>query len=146
MKTYKIKETVYFDNIDLDIEVTTIQGTEQDAFDFAENMDLKVFLHENHLEIVLNGQSQIILNSNREKYQFRICTKNIKPIPLSDIEKMTTHEKLALLQNVSYQITENDLEDVNWSFTEVYELLKETRLTKKVFKFDSLAYSVEIAS
>ncbi|ONG69423.1 hypothetical protein BKK42_21270 [Bacillus cereus] len=146
MKKYTIKETVYFENIDLNVEVAKFKGTKQKAFDFAQNMDLKVLLHENHLEILLNGQSYTVQNSDRERYQFRICTKDIKPIPLSDIEKMTDSEKVALLQNEDYQLKEEDFKDVNWNFSEVYRLLTEMRPNTKVFNFDSLAYSIDIAS
>ncbi|SFD18638.1 hypothetical protein SAMN04488168_12348 [Bacillus sp. 491mf] len=146
MGKYTIEETVYYENIDLNVEVARFKGTEQKAFDFAKNMNVQVLLHENHLEIVINGQSYTLQNLDRKRYQFRICTKNIKPIPLSEIEKMTSHEKLALLQNESYQVTEEDFKNVNWNFTEAYKLLKEAYPHKKVFIFDSLSYSVNIAS
>ncbi|HHQ2480321.1 TPA: hypothetical protein ACSPJ7_004648 [Bacillus cereus] len=143
MKNYNINQLVYFENLDLEVVVTSVQMNESEAKNIGRNMDIKIILTSEYLEIRLNGKIDRIQNFEHKKYQFCIFTKKNNPIFSGELNTMSYKEKISLLQRDSYMDTEGKFVNVDWSLSEVYELLHLKYPEVDSYVFNSFAYLVE---
>ncbi|EJR93386.1 hypothetical protein IKE_05877 [Bacillus cereus VD196] len=122
MKTYNINQLACLKNLDLEVVVSSIKASEYKAKNIGRNMDVNIILKSNYLEILLDEEINIIQDFEHTKYQFRIFTNNTL-ISCSKLNEISSQEKISLLQKESYMDTEGKFVTVEWTLSEVYELL-----------------------
>lgn len=140
-KLYTLWQHMHYDNVDITVNVGVMEGTEEEVDEFARDMDCEITLHPNYLELVVNGRTSRYGNEDDDSYFFELCTKEITPISLEEIDKMSDAEKLSLFENPAYMITENDMQRMDWTPADAFQFLQEQRPNKTSFTFDSLSYS-----
>lgn len=145
MSVFQISEYRNYNDVFLDIIIMEMEGSEDSAFLLAQNLNCKIILFEDRLEIQhFNGEVITLKDKNRDKYQFQICTKlSGYPISLETIQKMSSKEIQDLLQNENYMTTADDYENIHWTLSEAYGILHTFYPEKNHFSFDSLAYGVK---
>ncbi|WP_100618216.1 hypothetical protein [Bacillus cereus] len=143
MGIYNINQLAYFENLDLEVVVTSIRTSESEAKNVGRNMDVKIILKFGYLEIRLNGKTNIINDCENKKYQFRIFTKNDNLVSSSELNVMSNKEKINLLQKEACIDTEGKFVNVDWNFSEVYELLHLKYPEMDSFVFNSFAHLIE---
>lgn len=141
MRTYQVEEYYNCNDIFLDVVVFEIcAANKEDAMEQAAGMTPGVVIENGKILIEHpNGELFTLLDNDRQKYQFQICTKNITPIDLSTLSK---EAKNALKYDQNYYTNIEDYKNVEWTISEAYSVLRELYPERERYIFDSLAYGV----
>ncbi|MFM9280857.1 hypothetical protein [Paenibacillus jiagnxiensis] len=142
---FRVWHTNYYDNLFANIVVGTIENlkvTEEEAARMFD--DTEIYLTEDGLRLICNGQIRYITDLDRGAYLFEIVTK-VQPPPI--VPGTLSHTDIMnLLENKDYMLEEKDFLKVPWTITETYRRMKEMYPHKKEFRLDSSGYRVEIVS
>lgn len=141
MKKFLVVEDYNFNDVFLEVVVAKISAAnEDDAMKQAEGMTPRVVLEDGKLLIKhLNGELSVILDDEKQSYQFQICTKSSMPL---DLTTLSVEEICALINDHNYHTGPEDYKNLEWTISEAYAALKELYPNRELYVFNSLAYGV----
>jgi len=129
----------YYDNLFAEIEVARLESSAEEAA--AQCQETIIILQEDRLCLVLGDQTKYIKDSDRTLYSFEIVTK-VTPSPI-DPRTLSDNEKIDLLNNPDFMLSDEDFQKVPWSISEAYRNLKRLNPDKKEFFLSSSSYRIE---
>lgn len=139
-RDYRLFNYCYYNDVFVEIVIAEIHSTYDEAERLA-NGHVTVILKNDSIELFHNDKHSFIQNTDRELYQFEVCTK-LLPQPI-DPRILTDDQKTQLIDNEEYMCTSDDFENVEWSISEAYEKLKSLYPNKAEFYLSSLSYRIE---
>lgn len=141
MSEYKIGLSLNYNEIFVELNTSYITVDKKLAKKIANNMQV-ILVKEGFYMISHFIDNRILIKDDDKKsYQFQICTKDITPV---DPSKLSPKELKDLLTNPNFMTGPEDYKNVDWTISNVYSMLRKEYPKKDRFKFDCLAYSVEI--
>jgi hypothetical protein len=146
MKNYKIKQTLYYDLLDIELIIDNVMSTEDEANKIGYEMELIVELYPDHLKIIKNNEVIQLMSNERDKYKFFLNNSDNlgQPISIQELNQMSTEQKLSLLEDPRYEIKLENSVEMNWSLYDAFDYLHNKTPKKNSYNFSSCSYSVEL--
>lgn len=155
-ETYQIIFDELYNDVGLDIVVSTILGTKEEAIKKMKSLSCRIELMGNTLSVTtFEGKKvdNVLLYKDEDVQYYSFSILNLpenfppplKPEDVKEIFEHSTEEEINQFMKL-YTITEDDFLKTGWTITEAYQemcRLYPNHDTKKPYKFDSSGYRVK---